>query len=113
MQLRWLRHARLGERRVDRAEVGAMSGQDADAGFDVSRRRLLAAAGAGSLVAASLGRAAAVQAAPVAGGVAGAAGVPGVAGLHLQFGADASVRGHRVLAHAAAGAGAAGAARAA
>lgn len=76
--------------------------------WDVSRRRLLAAAGLGALAAASGGPA--VEAAPAGVATRGVdPSVPAVAGMHLQFGADASsevvvswhtlrpVRGPRVL----------------
>ncbi len=63
-----------------------MSDQDQELPLDVSRRRLLAAAGIGSalLAAAPAGNAAAASAA------AGVSATPPVAGLHLTFGADAS-----------------------
>ncbi len=63
-----------------------MNGNDADENTDLSRRRLLAAAGigAGALIASGIDgamAAAAPEKTPIA---------PTVAGLHLQFGADAS-----------------------
>jgi hypothetical protein len=65
-----------------------------DAGFDLelSRRKLLAAAGivGGAIVAASLTGIGAAAAAPPYGGSPGPQPTPPVAGLHLQFGADAS-----------------------
>ena len=66
-----------------------MTANEIGATFEISRRKLLAAAGIGTLVvpAQSLGESA--HAAPAAGAVS-VAGTPAVAGLHLQFGADAS-----------------------
>jgi hypothetical protein len=66
--------------------------QDARPAFDVSRRRLLAAAGIGSgaLLAASVASVGEAQAASQPGTAPEALGTPPVAGLHLQFGADAS-----------------------
>ena len=65
-----------------------------ETGFDmeVSRRKLLAAAGLGSgvLLASSLGRASDAHALPVADQSPDPAGTPAVSGLHLQFGAEAS-----------------------
>ncbi len=63
-----------------------------DTGIELSRRRLLAAAGIGStaLAASSFGAAGPAQAAAPASPAPATAGTPGVAGLHLQFGADAS-----------------------
>ena len=61
--------------------------------FAVSRRRLLAAAGiVGAAGTASFVNAGAVQAEPATRPVADPATTPPVAGLHLQFGADASSR---------------------
>lgn len=59
---------------------------------DVSRRRLLAAAGiyGGAVAAASLMPIGPAEAAPVSGARVDPATTPPVAGLHLQFGADAS-----------------------
>ena len=69
-----------------------MTAHEAGATFEFSRRRLLAAAGIGSgvLMVPVQNLAEGAQAAPVAGGSADPAGTPSVAGLHLQFGADAS-----------------------
>jgi phosphodiesterase/alkaline phosphatase D-like protein len=60
--------------------------------LDLSRRKLLAAAGIGgaALVAASLVRNADAQAAPLSREAPDLVAIPPVAGLHLQFGADAS-----------------------
>ena len=60
-----------------------MTDQDAEFGFELSRRRLLAAAGIGAAVSVIAGGEEA-QAADVP------TAMPPVAGLHLQFGADAS-----------------------
>ena len=72
--------------------MGDMTTEEAGAGLEFSRRRLLTAAGigTGALAAASLGRSADVQAAPMAGALPDRVATPAVAGLHLQFGADAS-----------------------
>jgi len=69
-----------------------MTAHDAGANLELSRRRLLAAAGVGSgaLVVASLNLVGGAQAAPVPGESPDPVGTPSVAGLHLQFGADAS-----------------------
>jgi len=64
-----------------------MTGQDEDAGLDVSRRRLLAAAGLGAVVAGMVGETTPADAAPSS---LAAIETPPVAGLHLQFGADAA-----------------------
>ena len=58
--------------------------------FDLSRRRLLAAAGAGAIAVAFGSRAEASPDAATAAAPAGRDGAPPVHGLHLQFGADAS-----------------------
>jgi Purple acid Phosphatase, N-terminal domain/Calcineurin-like phosphoesterase len=60
--------------------------------FDLSRSKLLAAAGIGSaaLVAASLVGSGDAKEAPLSSGSADPVATPPVAGLHLQFGADAS-----------------------
>ena len=60
--------------------------------LDLSRRKLLAAAGLGgaAIVAASLVGRREAQAAPLSGEAADPVATPPVAGLHLQFGADAS-----------------------
>jgi hypothetical protein len=70
---------------VDRPSVDRPS-VDRDVDLDLSRRRLLAAAGLG-VAAASLGDVGAAEAVDRPGDKAGA---PAVAGLHLQFGADAA-----------------------
>ena len=69
-----------------------MTDQKAGATLELSRRRLLAAAGVGSgaLAAGSFSAIGAAQAATPAGEPPDQAGTPPVAGLHLQFGADAS-----------------------
>ena len=69
-----------------------MTVEEASRNQELSRRRLLVAAGmgAGALVAASYSATGAAQAATVPGKVPDPAATPAVAGLHLQFGADAS-----------------------
>jgi hypothetical protein len=69
-----------------------MTTQGAGPDFELSRRRLLAAAGIGSgmLAVASLTAAEAAQSNAVSDETPPLAGTPSVAGLHLQFGADAS-----------------------
>jgi hypothetical protein len=69
-----------------------MTARDSGPSLELSRRKLLAAAGigSGSWVTGSFAVAAAAQAAAVPGEAADLAGTPSVAGLHLQFGADAS-----------------------
>jgi 3',5'-cyclic AMP phosphodiesterase CpdA len=69
-----------------------MTVQEPGLGIEVSRRRLLAAAGIGSgiIAAAPFMASGVVQAAVQPGLVTSHPGVPSVAGLHLQFGADAS-----------------------
>lgn len=64
-----------------------MTSQDSGFDFDFSRRRLLAAVGLGAAVA---GSPVAGQAADSAHRASGQPAAPTVAGLHLQFGADAS-----------------------
>ena len=64
-----------------------MTERDEDAGLDVSRRRLLAAAGLGAVVAGMVGETTPADAAPSS---LAAIETPPVAGLHLQFGADAA-----------------------
>ena len=70
----------------------APTAHEAGAAFELSWRRLLAAAGIGSgaLMVPVRNPVGGARAAPVAGGAADPAGTPSVAGLHLQFGADAS-----------------------
>ena len=69
-----------------------MTGPKTEINLEFSRRALLAAAGLGSgaLAAASLVRTADAQTTPAAAPTSAATGEPAVAGLHLQFGADAS-----------------------
>src|ERR1700676_3458453 len=69
-----------------------MTIQDTEFNLELSRRKLLAAAGlgGGAVVAASLIRTGDVQAAPLPGQPPDPVATPPVAGLHLQFGADAS-----------------------
>ncbi len=69
-----------------------MTGLNPSLGVEVSRRKLLAAAGigTGALAASSLPAFGQAQAAAQLGSSAGPQGTPAVAGLHLQFGADAS-----------------------
>jgi 3',5'-cyclic AMP phosphodiesterase CpdA len=69
-----------------------MRAADTGHNLDLSRRRLLAAAGIGSgaLVAASLAAVPGAQAAVVPVPAPGPTATPSVSGLHLQFGADAS-----------------------
>jgi hypothetical protein len=66
-----------------------MNEQDDQPTFELSRRRLLAAAGLGG-AALSLARAGEAQPQQTVAGAADPATTPPVAGLHLQFGADAS-----------------------
>ncbi|TWB19560.1 purple acid phosphatase-like protein [Rhizobium sp. ERR 1071] len=69
-----------------------MTTPDSDKNFDISRRRLLAAAGIGTgvLLTASFASAEEIAPAPTAIGLTKPVMTPPVAGLHLQFGADAS-----------------------
>jgi hypothetical protein len=69
-----------------------MTTRDTEFDLELSRRKLLAAAGlgGGAAVAASLMGTGAAQAAPAAGRSPDPVATPPVAGLHLQFGADAS-----------------------
>ena len=69
-----------------------MTIEEAGRNLELSRRKLLAAAGmgAGALVAASFDGIGGAQAASIPGKAPGPAATPTVAGLHLQFGADAS-----------------------
>jgi 3',5'-cyclic AMP phosphodiesterase CpdA len=69
-----------------------MTTQDSEFNLELSRRRLLAAAGfgAGAAMAAFLVAAEAAEAAPLAHGPLDPVATPPVAGLHLQFGADAA-----------------------
>ena len=69
-----------------------MTAHEAGTDFGLSRRRLLAAAGIGSgaLVAPIQTLVDVAQASPLAAGSTDPTGTPTVAGLHLQFGADAS-----------------------
>jgi phosphodiesterase/alkaline phosphatase D-like protein len=69
-----------------------MTTQDTEFDLELSRRKLLAAAGigGGAAVAASLIGTGAAQAAPAARRSPDPVATPPVAGLHLQFGADAS-----------------------
>ena len=69
-----------------------MTAQEAGPSLELSRRKLLAAAGVGSgaLVAASFTAGGNAQAAALPGESPDPLGTPSVAGLHLQFGADAS-----------------------
>ena len=66
-----------------------MSERDDQTSFELSRRRLLAAAGIGA-TALSLAGTGAPQPLPATAGAADPASTPPVAGLHLQFGADAA-----------------------
>ena len=84
--------ARCGTCSFCHARIQEVTVQEAGPSLELSRRKLLAAAGVGSgaLVMAShlvVGKA---QAASVSGKFPEPAGTPSVAGLHLQFGADAS-----------------------
>jgi hypothetical protein len=69
-----------------------MTAEQAGVNLELSRRKLLAAAGVGSgaLVTAALNVVGDAQAAALPGKSADRVGTPTVAGLHLQFGADAS-----------------------
>jgi hypothetical protein len=69
-----------------------MSAQDSELRLEFSRRKLLAAAGigGGAVLAPYIVRTAAAADATSSRGASGAAPTPPVAGLHLQFGADAS-----------------------
>ena len=69
-----------------------MTEHDSTADLELSRRKLLSAAGiaSGALVAAAFNGAGATQAAIVAGAAPHTTEAPAVSGLHLQFGADAS-----------------------
>ncbi len=67
-----------------------MSTPPDDFDLDLSRRRLLAAAGLGGAVAVAGSLAPAAAAAEAAGGAADPVATPPVSGLHLQFGADAA-----------------------
>jgi 3',5'-cyclic AMP phosphodiesterase CpdA len=69
-----------------------MTTQDSELNLEFSRRRLLAAAGfgAGAVMAASLIATEAAEAAPLTHGSLDPVATPPVAGLHLQFGADAA-----------------------
>jgi hypothetical protein len=69
-----------------------MTAPDTEFNLELSRRKLLAAAGigGGAAVAAALIGTEATRAAPAASGSRDPAATPPVAGLHLQFGADAS-----------------------
>jgi 3',5'-cyclic AMP phosphodiesterase CpdA len=73
-------------------QLAAMTTQDTGFNLELSRRKLLAAAGigGGAAMAASLLRTGAAQAAPTAGRSPNPVDAPPVAGLHLQFGSDAS-----------------------
>jgi 3',5'-cyclic AMP phosphodiesterase CpdA len=72
--------------------MNPMTTEDAGRNLELSRRKLLAAAGmgTGALVAASVNGIGDAQAAFVPGKAPDPAATPTVAGLHLQFGADAS-----------------------
>src|SRR5262249_8572956 len=69
-----------------------MTTQDNELNLELSRRKLLAAAGIGgsALLAPNIVGTAAAVAAPAARGASDPVHTPPVAGLHLQFGADAS-----------------------
>ena len=69
-----------------------MTTQEAGPDFELSRRRLLAAAGVGSGILAAVSSSAAegARSATASGEAPASVGTPSVAGLHLQFGADAS-----------------------
>jgi phosphodiesterase/alkaline phosphatase D-like protein len=69
-----------------------MTTQDTGFKLELSRRKLIAAAGigAGAVMAASLVRTGDAEAAPPSNASADPVATPPVAGLHLQFGADAS-----------------------
>ncbi|HET6608758.1 MAG TPA: metallophosphoesterase family protein [Rhodopila sp.] len=69
-----------------------MTGQDSESNLELSRRRLFAAAGigAGATAAASLIGAESAHAVVTTNAAHGTVATPPVAGLHLQFGADAS-----------------------
>ena len=69
-----------------------MTGQDNAPNFELSRRRLLAAAGIapGVAIAVSVIGVQTAEAAPAASQAAARVPAPPVAGLHLQFGADAA-----------------------
>jgi hypothetical protein len=70
----------------------AMTTYDQEFNIELSRRKLLAAAGIGGLIGAtaSLTGTASAEAVPVSTGSSDPAATPSVTGLHLQFGADAS-----------------------
>ena len=67
-----------------------MTTDDSDSGLELSRRKLLAAGIGGAAVAASLVGFAEAEAAPAPRPASDPVAAPAVAGLHLQFGADAS-----------------------
>src|ERR1700680_4596139 len=69
-----------------------MSAQDTGSNLELSRRKLLAAAGigGGAVMAASLIGTGAAQSPPISRRSPDPVATPPVAGLHLQFGADAS-----------------------
>jgi hypothetical protein len=67
-----------------------MTAQEAAHSLDLSRRKLLAAAGLGAAALVATPFAGDVQAAALPGELPESIGTPPVAGLHLQFGADAS-----------------------
>src|ERR1700686_1538499 len=69
-----------------------MTAQDTESNLELSRRKLIAAAGVGAaaMVAPSLIRSGNAEAAPPSPGLPDPTATPPVAGLHLQFGADAS-----------------------
>jgi hypothetical protein len=73
-------------------QLAAMTTQDIGFNLELSRRKLIAAAGiaGGAMVAASLIGVGDAEAAPPSGGSPDPEPTPPVAGLHLQFGADAS-----------------------
>jgi 3',5'-cyclic AMP phosphodiesterase CpdA len=72
-------------------DLAAMTVRPTEADLHLSRRKLLAAGGVGAAaIAASLMRSEAVQAAPATSSSSDPLLTPPVAGLHLQFGADAS-----------------------
>src|SRR6516162_4425618 len=77
---------------MEKKSLAMITHDDETINLDISRRKLLAAAGIGgaAVVAASLVESGDARAAPVSSRSPDPAATPPVAGLHLQFGADAS-----------------------